>query len=156
MGITSAIHQRTRAAGAAGSGSGESGRDCGQFSVVAHSLWTRASYSVAITHAAHELMESALGTIHRMRQPVIAAVNGAALGGGFALASACDMGASYHLPRLVGASRAAEPTLTGCVFDAAEAARNGLYSGLSTWQISSSTLSAKPGKSRRTHRWPCG
>lgn len=82
--------------------------------------------------------------IHRLRQPVIAAVNGAAVGGGFALSlacdvryaattakfgavfinvgvSACDMGTSYFLPRLVGASRAAELMLTGRVFDAAEA-----------------------------------
>jgi enoyl-CoA hydratase/carnithine racemase len=76
-------------------------------------------------------------------------VNGAAVGGGFALAlacdiryaspsasfgavfirhgvSACDMGTSYHLPRLIGASRAAELMLTGRVFDAIEAARIGL------------------------------
>ncbi|HEY9304343.1 MAG TPA: enoyl-CoA hydratase/isomerase family protein [Mycobacterium sp.] len=104
---------------------------------------------VAITLSAQELMASAFEKIHRLRQPVIAAVNGFALGGGFALAlacdiryatpqatfgaifirhgvSACDMGTSYHLPRLVGASRAAELMLTGRVFDAAEAATIGL------------------------------
>lgn len=104
---------------------------------------------VVRTLATQELMASAFEKIHRLRQPVIAAVNGAAVGGGFALAlacdiryasptatfgavfirhgiSACDMGTSYHLPRLVGASRAAELMLTGRVFDAEEAVRIGL------------------------------
>jgi enoyl-CoA hydratase/carnithine racemase len=77
------------------------------------------------------------------------AVNGPAVGGGFAFAlacdirfsstagrygavfiargvSACDMGTSYFLPRLVGASRAAELMLTGRVFDADEAHAMGL------------------------------
>jgi enoyl-CoA hydratase/carnithine racemase len=108
---------------------------------------------VAITFSAQELMASAFEKIHRLRQPVIAAINGYALGGGFALAlacdirlavpqatfgavfirhgvSACDMGTSYHLPRLVGASRAAELMLTGRVFDAAEAAEIGLVLGV--------------------------
>jgi enoyl-CoA hydratase len=84
-----------------------------------------------------------------LRQPVIAAVNGPAAGGGFALAlasdvrvaaesarfnvafvriglSGCDIGVSWMLPRLVGASRAFELLLTGRIIDAAEADRIGL------------------------------
>jgi len=84
-----------------------------------------------------------------IRQPIIAAINGAAAGGGFAIAlasdirvcsssarfatsfvrlglSGCDIGVSWMLPRLIGASRAWELMLTGRVFDAAEADALGL------------------------------
>jgi enoyl-CoA hydratase len=87
--------------------------------------------------------------IRELRQPVIAAVHGAAVGGGLALAlasdirvcdstaffgsvfirvglSSCDVGTSYLLPRIVGAARAAELMLTGRHFGAAEAERIGL------------------------------
>jgi enoyl-CoA hydratase len=87
--------------------------------------------------------------VRRVPVPVIAAVNGPAAGGGFALALAADlrvasttasflvanvkiglsggeMGISYFLPRLIGTGRAAELTLTGRKVDAAEADRWGL------------------------------
>jgi enoyl-CoA hydratase len=92
------------------------------------------------------------GLVPKMRsipQPVIAAVNGAASGGGLALAlasdiriaaqaarfnvafvrvglSGCDIGVSWMLPRLIGASRAFELLLTGRLIDAGEADRIGL------------------------------
>jgi enoyl-CoA hydratase len=87
--------------------------------------------------------------MREIRQPVIAAVNGPAAGGGFGLAlgadvrvasesarfhvaavkiglSAGECGISYHLPRYVGAARAFEIFLTGRPIDAAEAERIGL------------------------------
>jgi enoyl-CoA hydratase len=112
-------------------------------------LLPRLQGSVTRTFASQELMASLFERVHRLRQPVIAAVNGPAMGGGFAFSlacdirfassdatfgavfitrgvSSCDMGTSYLLPRLVGASRAAELMLTGRVFDAAEARDMGL------------------------------
>jgi len=89
--------------------------------------------------------------LRRIPQPVIAAVNGPAAGGGFALALAADirlvspeaffvasfiniglsageMGSSYFLPRLVGLSRASEILFTGRRVPADEAERIGLVS----------------------------
>ncbi|PKP82735.1 MAG: enoyl-CoA hydratase [Alphaproteobacteria bacterium HGW-Alphaproteobacteria-18] len=87
--------------------------------------------------------------MRRCPQPVICQVQGAASGGGFALAlasdirilsedarmnaafiriglSACDMGVSYFLPRMVGQSLASEYLLTGRFIDAPRAAQIGL------------------------------
>ncbi|HEX9260648.1 MAG TPA: enoyl-CoA hydratase-related protein, partial [Acidimicrobiales bacterium] len=87
--------------------------------------------------------------LRSLHQPVIAAVNGPAAGGGLALAlgsdiriaarsarfnvafvriglSGCDIGTSWLLPRLVGAARAHELMLTGRIFDSEEAGRIGL------------------------------
>src|SRR5204862_4508575 len=87
--------------------------------------------------------------LRALPQPVIAAVNGPAAGFGLALAlgsdiryashdavfraafvnigvSNCDMGASWLLPRLIGASRSHELMLTGRRVSAEEALRIGL------------------------------
>ena len=92
--------------------------------------------------------------IHRLRQPVIAAVNGPAYGGGFGIALACDIrvasgsarfctqfirlglggcdiGVSYTLPRIVGAGQAFDLILTARVVDADEALRLGIVSRVS-------------------------
>lgn len=89
--------------------------------------------------------------VRNLPQPVIAAVNGPAAGGGFCLALAADiryaapeayftasfiniglsggeLGSSYLLPRLVGLSRAAEMLYTGRKIPAPEAERIGLVS----------------------------
>jgi enoyl-CoA hydratase len=89
--------------------------------------------------------------LRALRQPVIAAVNGPCAGGGLGLAlasdirvcsesarfnvafvriglSGCDIGVSWLLPRLIGASRAREMMLTGRLISAAEADKYGLVS----------------------------
>ncbi len=97
-----------------------------------------------MTHRWHRLFRR----IEGFRLPVIAAVNGVALGGGCELAMACDMryasekarfgqpeinlglipgwGGTQRLARLIGRGRALELMMTGDLFDAAEAERLGL------------------------------
>lgn len=100
-----------------------------------------------------EMMASLPQAIRALPQPVIAAVNGSAVGGGLALCLASDvricgvsasfgnaaillglsgaeMGMSYYLPRVVGLSVAADWMLTGRTVSADEAYRRGLVSEL--------------------------
>jgi enoyl-CoA hydratase len=99
--------------------------------------------------ANQEHMSTLVLGLRALPQPVIAAVNGPAAGLGFALTlgcdirfaapeavfraafinigvSNCDMGTSWLLPRLIGASRSHELMLTGRRVDAEEAERIGL------------------------------
>jgi enoyl-CoA hydratase len=98
---------------------------------------------------AQERIAGLMLKLRALPQPVIAAVNGAAAGGGLALAlssdvrlaapearfnvafvklgvSGADMGVSHLLPRIVGLGHASELMLTGRLVGAEEAARIGL------------------------------
>jgi enoyl-CoA hydratase len=98
-----------------------------------------------------QILDDVILALRRLHQPVIAAVNGAAIGGGLCLALAADirvaahgayfraaginngltaseLGLSYLLPRAIGSSRAFEIMLTGRDVDAQEAERIGLVS----------------------------
>ncbi len=100
---------------------------------------------------AMQLLEDVVLTLRRLPQPVIAAVNGPAIGGGLCLALACDLrlaapaayfraaginngltaselGLSFLLPRAIGSTRAADLMLTGRDMGAEEAERSGLVS----------------------------
>ena len=87
-------------------------------------------------------------SLRTLEVPIVAAINGPAIGAGFAVACACDlrvaapdakvgitfvglglppgMGSTHWLPSIVGPQRANELILTGEVVDGAEAARRGL------------------------------
>ena len=100
-----------------------------------------------------EMMASVPQLLRALPQPVIAAVNGPAVGGGLALClgadiricatsarfgnaairiglSGAEMGMSYHLPRIVGTSIAADWMLTGRIVEPDEALRAGLVSAV--------------------------
>lgn len=106
-----------------------------------------ATAMMATQHSIRDIMLA----MRRCPQPVISILQGAASGGGFALALAsdirlatpdarmnasfirigltgCDMGVSYFLPRMAGSSVAAEYLLTGRFMDAARAYSLGLFS----------------------------
>lgn len=109
----------------------------------------RNARSPQVRMGTQQAIASLIPKLRGLKQPTIAAVNGPAAGGGFALAlgcdlrvvarpakfnvafvriglSGCDIGVSWLLPRLVGASRAFELLLTGRFVDAEEAVRIGL------------------------------
>lgn len=100
-----------------------------------------------------QLFEGMIRRVRGLDKIVIAAVNGVAVGAGFALTLASDIrlaarsasfhvgavrigltagecGISYHLPRLIGASRAFEVMLTGRPIPSEEAERIGLVSAV--------------------------
>jgi enoyl-CoA hydratase/carnithine racemase len=112
--------------------------------IIAHLFEEDARGLLEFTRLTGALIQS----IREVRRPVIAAVNGVAVGAGAVIAAACDlrvaaesarfgfifpkvglsgadMGASFLLPRLVGHGRAAELLYFGDVIDAAEAHRIG-------------------------------
>ncbi len=106
---------------------------------------------VTIALRALEVLDDVVLALRAMHQPVLGAINGAAIGGGFCLSLACDvriaadtayfraaginngltaseLGLSYLLPRAIGSARASEIMLTGRDVDAVEAERIGIVS----------------------------
>lgn len=104
-----------------------------------------------IARRAMKVLDDVIKAINDMHQPVIGAINGPAIGGGFCLAMATDiriasnkayfrpaginngltsaeLGLSYLLPRAIGTSRAFEIMLTGRDVDAEEAHDIGMLS----------------------------
>ena len=102
---------------------------------------------------AQNRMASLIPHMRRLQQPIIGALHGVAYGGGLGLAlgcdlriaergtrfctqfirvgvSGCDIGVSWHLPRLIGAARAHDLILTARVFEAEEAERYGVVTRL--------------------------
>jgi enoyl-CoA hydratase len=104
-----------------------------------------------IARRAMKVLDDVIHAVQTMHQPVIAAVNGPAIGGGFCLSMICDiriasesalfraaginngltaaeLGLSYTLPRAIGSSKAFEIMLTGRDVSAEEAERVGIVS----------------------------
>jgi methylglutaconyl-CoA hydratase len=115
-------------------------------------LKERAGMTAEDVHRFHEGLRTALRGIELAPQPFVAALNGAALGGGLELALACDLriaadsaqlglpevslgiipggGGTQRLPRLVGVAHAKDLVLTARRITAAEALVMGLVTKL--------------------------
>lgn len=115
-------------------------------------LKERAGFSVADFRQQRPVFEAAFGAVRHLAVPSIAAVDGAALGGGCELALSCDLivaseqatfglpevglglvpggGGTQLLPRRIGPNRAADLIFTGRRVDAREALRLGLVDRL--------------------------
>jgi enoyl-CoA hydratase/carnithine racemase len=111
-------------------------------------LKERAGMDAAAVAGFHRAIRAAFDGFEALPQPVVAALNGVALGGGLELALACDLrvaaegvevglpevglgiipgaGGTQRLPRLVGAARAKDLVLTARRVPAAEALAMGL------------------------------
>ncbi len=108
---------------------------------------------VGRVYRAQEHIVDFMMAVHECDKPVVAAVHGAAVGGGLALALAsdlrvadttaffgsvfikvgltsCDIGTSYFLPRIVGAGHAMDMMITGRHVGAGEADKMGLVNRL--------------------------
>jgi enoyl-CoA hydratase/carnithine racemase len=112
-------------------------------------LKERATRSTAtMVHDRHTVVARSTSMVSSLRKPVIAAINGYCMAGGYELVLQCDItiasekavfslpevahgffpggGACQRLPRLVGLQKAKELIFTGRRWDAAEALRLGL------------------------------
>jgi enoyl-CoA hydratase/carnithine racemase len=115
-----------------------------QDDIIKHLLGQSTAELLAFTRATGRL----IAAIRRCKRPVIAAINGVAVGAGAVIAAACDlriaaanakfgfifpkvglcgadMGATYLLPRIVGLGNASELLFFGDVIDAARAKEMG-------------------------------
>lgn len=103
---------------------------------------------VVAGHRRMKEVAAAATTLHRLGKPMVAAVDGVAVGAGMNLALGCDVviattrarfseifvrrgltpdfGGSWLLPRVIGMQRAKELALSGRIVEAAEAERIGL------------------------------
>jgi len=115
--------------------------------------WHEGVGPVQDAYAFQEAIAELIVRMRRCPQPLIAAVNGAAAGGGFSIALACDlrfgspaarfacsflnlglgggdMGTSYFLPRLVGSAHAADLLYSGRIVESDEALAMGLLNAV--------------------------